>query len=229
VDGVVERVSVRVLQDGEPRFERAVVDQGRSDEHETWWRADLLARNRVVSYRWLLAGGPVGWAWVNGAGVHLRDVPDSGDFRLVAYEPAAPDWPLDSVVYQVFPDRFARSAAADTRPLPNWARPARWDDPVDLTSPTAVGRQLYGGDLDGITEHLDHLVDLGVDVLYLTPFFPARSNHRYDATSFAARRRRGAAATHRGGAWARHTGPRGFHDQPHRRGARVVLRGARRP
>ena len=45
-------------------------------------------------------------------------------------------------------------------------------------------RQLYGGDLRGIAEHLDHLVELGVTVLYLTPFFPAGSNHRYDASSF---------------------------------------------
>ena len=40
--------------------------------------------------------------------------------------------------------------AAVTRALPDWARPAGWDDPVDLSSPTAVGRQVYGGDLDGI-------------------------------------------------------------------------------
>lgn len=34
--GAVTRVSVRVLQDGEPRFEPAVVDRQRSDERETW-------------------------------------------------------------------------------------------------------------------------------------------------------------------------------------------------
>jgi glycosidase len=38
---------------------------------------------------------------------------------------------------------------------------------------------------DGVVEHLDHLELLGVNVLYLTPFFPSRSNHRYDASSFA--------------------------------------------
>jgi alpha-glucosidase len=45
-------------------------------------------------------------------------------------------------------------------------------------------RQLYGGDLDGIVQRLDHLVDLGVGGIYLTPIFPAHSNHRYDASSF---------------------------------------------
>jgi alpha-glucosidase len=109
-------------------------------------------------------------------------VTDAADFRVVAH-PAVPDWVADAVVYQVFPDRFARSAAADGRPVPPWARPARWDEPVVHRGPD-TGRQLYGGDLPGIAEHLDHLVDLGVTVLYLTPFFPARSNHRYDASSF---------------------------------------------
>jgi alpha-glucosidase len=43
--------------------------------------------------------------------------------------------------------------------------------------------QLYGGDLDGIRARLDHVVDLGADLLYLTPFFPAESNHRYNASA----------------------------------------------
>ena len=67
--------------------------------------------------------------------------------------------------------------------LPEWAEPAAWSDPVIHTGPSTP-RQFYGGDLDGVREHLDHLVDLGISLLYLTPVFPARSNHRYDALSF---------------------------------------------
>ncbi len=44
----------------------------------------------------------------------------------------------------------------------------------------------FGGDLRGIEERLDHLTSLGVNVLYLTPVFPAGSTHRYDATTFDA-------------------------------------------
>ena len=104
---------VRLLHDGEPRFVAAVRDVERSSERETWWRAELECRNRVTSYRWLLSGGPVGWLWVNGAGVHYRDVPDGANFRIVASDSPLPEWHLDAVVYQIFPDRFARSAAAD--------------------------------------------------------------------------------------------------------------------
>ena len=35
--------------------------------------------------------------------------------------PPPPAWGRSSVMYQIFPDRFARSAAADERELPEWA------------------------------------------------------------------------------------------------------------
>jgi alpha-glucosidase len=109
-------------------------------------------------------------------------VPDARDFRLVADAPP-PAWAADAVVYQIFPDRFARSAAAAERPLPDWAIPCDWNTPPIGDSPETP-YQFYGGDLDGIVDHLDHITGLGVNTVYLTPFFPARSNHRYDASTF---------------------------------------------
>ena len=43
--------------------------------------------------------------------------------------------------------------------------------------PTYHGYQ--GGDLIGVVEHLDYLVDLGVNAIYFTPIFQSASNHRY--------------------------------------------------
>jgi alpha-glucosidase len=174
------RVWARTTPDAEPHLLAGAVD--RETASETWWRVDVTVRNPLTGYRFLLDGGPRGYRWLNGTGVHAHDVPDADDFRLSS-APPPPAWARDAVVYQIFPDRFARSAGADTRPLPSWARPAAWDDPVGGRR-GAAGRQLYGGDLDGITERLDHLAALGVNTLYLTPFFPAESNHRYNASSF---------------------------------------------
>ena len=78
------------------------------------------------------------------------------DFRLVAYAAAAGLGP-DAVVYQIFPDRFARSAAADAPARCRTGRsPCDWDTPVDRPR-AGDAEQFYGGDLDGIAEHLDHL------------------------------------------------------------------------
>ncbi|HEY5249908.1 MAG TPA: glycoside hydrolase family 13 protein [Dermatophilaceae bacterium] len=176
----VSTVRVRVTPDAEPVFVDAVPD--RWTETETWWRAEITCHNPVTGYRFLLGGETTPYQWLNGTGVHQRDVPDAADFRLVTFD-GPPPWAADAVVYQVFPDRFARSADGPDRPAPDWAVPADWDDSVDL-SEGAGSRQLYGGDLGGVVEHLDHLQSLGVNVLYLTPIFAARSNHRYDASSF---------------------------------------------
>ncbi len=148
----------------------------------------MRADNPVTRYRFLLLDGEHGLSWLNGTGVHHRDVTDAADFRLVP-GPRSPDWVADQVVYQIFPDRFAPSATSPAGTpawaagLPAWAVPADWDDDVVHQGP-ATSRQVFGGDLDGVVDHLDHLQRLGATALYLTPFFEARSNHRYDAATF---------------------------------------------
>ncbi|GAB77897.1 alpha-glucosidase [Austwickia chelonae] len=175
----ITQVHVRTTQDAEPCFVAAVPT--RRTDSDTWWVATLPVVNPITHYRFLLHGGPWGYAWVNGTGIHVRDVPDIADFRVVATE-APPDWARESVVYQIFPDRYARSPAAALREPPSWADPADWADPVSAGERASA--QFFGGDLDGITAHLADVLDLGATVLYLTPFFPATSSHRYDATSF---------------------------------------------
>ncbi len=78
-----------------------------------------------------------------------------------------PTWVHDAVFYQIFPDRFAISSR-----VPKPANLEPWD-----SAPTPQGYK--GGDLLGIVEHLDHLVDLGVDAIYFTPIFQSACNHRY--------------------------------------------------
>ncbi len=104
----VRRVFVRSTPDGEPRFTPAIVDQRTAGE--VWWRAEVEVRNPVTNYRFLL-DCPGGYRWLNALGVFEHDVPDNTDFKLVAYDPP-PAWARDAVVYQIFPDRFARSSAS---------------------------------------------------------------------------------------------------------------------
>lgn len=67
-----------------------------------------------MNYRWLLVGVPDGYQWLNGEGLHAHDVTDAADFRLTAHA-APPSWAQDAVLYQIFPDRFAKSI---DRPVP---------------------------------------------------------------------------------------------------------------
>ena len=171
----VDRIALRYTDDGEARF--AVAERDGEDGADEWWTARFAVQNPVVSYRWLLGGGEVGYAWVNGLGVVTHDVPDADDFVLSVRRPA-PDWHLESVVYEIFPDRFARGGVDAAAPA--WAIERAWDEPVEAGRDTA-SREWYGGDLRGIAQRLGHVEALGANVIYLTPIFPAGSTHRYDA------------------------------------------------
>lgn len=177
-------VHVRTTPDGEPAYTEAQVD--REDGDEIWWRASVPVVNTELGYRFLIETGQTGAArrrlWLNGTGLSDVDVTDSADFRLSTYDPP-PAWAEGAVVYEIFPDRFARSEAHPVGALPDWAVPTAWDEPVAYGTPNGV-KQVYGGTLWGVAEKLDYLRGLGIDAVYLTPFFPARSNHRYDASSF---------------------------------------------
>ncbi len=173
-----DSVAVRYVRDGEPGMLSAKVDH--ETDADVWWRASFPVWNPATPYRWLLAGGDFGYAWLNAAGLQRFDVPDADDF-VATPGPGGPDWHLGSVVYQVFPDRFA-SAGLMNEP-PDWAVPRAWDD-----LPTGRGPdtpfEWFGGDLVGLEQHLEHIAVLGANVLYLTPIFPAGSTHRYDASTF---------------------------------------------
>jgi cyclomaltodextrinase len=114
-----------------------------------------------------------------------------------------PEWVKDAVFYQIFPDRFARSASL-LKPfhLEPWEAP-----------PTRHG--FKGGDLLGIVERLDYLQDLGINAIYLNPIFQSAANHRYQTHDYYQ------VDPILGGNRAL----RLLLDETHRRGMRVVLDG----
>ena len=175
--GAVDAVFLRYLKDGEPRIVDATPVER---DGEVWWRAELPLRDATVTYRWLLTGGALGYRWLNSTGAYPYEVTPGDDFRLNA-EHAAADWHLSCVGYEVYLDRFAGGGAAQD--LPGWAIPRQWGRTPDAET-RATDAELFGGDLAGVERHLDHVTSLGANALWLTPFFPAESSHRYDAASF---------------------------------------------
>ena len=83
-----------------------------------------------------------------------------------------PDWVYDAVFYQIFPDRFANGDYSNDPPnVQPWG-----------ATPTLRGFQ--GGDLKGVIQNFDYLLDLGINAIYLNPIFQSTSNHRYNATDY---------------------------------------------
>ena len=173
----LDRAMIRVYHDGEPRlFEMSVVG---SSGCETWWGVKVAIFNAIMPYRFLLIKDG-NYRWLNAAGVFPYEVTSTNDFKILA-RPEFPKWINRSVFYQIFPDRFASSGKKYKTPS-NFVR-RDWDDLPKGKDPT-TGVELFGGDFPGVEEHLDHIRDLGVNGIYFTPFFPANSTHRYDASSF---------------------------------------------
>ena len=170
---------IRYYHDGEPRTAHLkLIKKGKV---ESWWGVTIPIINYETRYRFLFASANR-YDWLSAAGLSNHDVHSNTDFLLVA-RPAYPSWLKSSVFYQIFPDRFAKSEGQFKRELPDWAIERDWNLPPRDRS-KFTGTEIYGGDLYGVAEHLDHVVDVGANGIYFTPFFPARSNHRYDASSF---------------------------------------------
>lgn len=171
------RSFVRLYHDGEPRsFELALECK---DSAESWWSVKVKIENPSTCYRFVFVDKDK-YDWLNASGFYDHDVHSNNDFQIVAI-PAYPSWIRSSVFYQIFPDRFAKSGIK--KQIPQWAQQKEWNQ-LPSVGTKETGTELFGGDLDGVRERLDHVDDLGVNGIYFTPFFPALSNHRYDATSF---------------------------------------------
>ena len=83
-----------------------------------------------------------------------------------------PDWVLDAVVYNIFPDSFATSHKYISLEATQ----------MDYHGQTVNGK--LGGTLRGITENVDYLKELGINCVYLNPIFTAGEYHKYDLLDY---------------------------------------------
>jgi glycosidase/fibronectin type 3 domain-containing protein len=135
-----------------------------------------------------------------GWGMSYDDSPDYS-YQIDVYQPDfdTPDWMKNAVVYQIFPDRFNNGNPkndAKTRDPSVYENPVivkEWEDlpegycrayvgvPCDEEP---MGRDFFGGDLEGVKKKLDYLEELGITAIYFNPVFQAPSNHLYDTTDY---------------------------------------------
>lgn len=102
------------------------------------------------------------------------------------------DWRNGAIVYQVLVDRFAPSANLAAKralyPAPKtlrgWTEEPRRGRYLEAEKLWSHEIDFWGGDLASTTARLDHVQQLGADVLYLNPIVLAYTNHKYDALDY---------------------------------------------
>jgi cyclomaltodextrinase / maltogenic alpha-amylase / neopullulanase len=125
---------------------------------------------------------------LGGEGALYDSTPAS--FQVTVYDPAfeTPFYLHHGIIYQIFPDRFSRCISSPAPKRKDICLHENWDETpllrIDPRSNDNMALDFFGGNLNGITQKLSYLKDLGVTVLYLNPIFQARSNHKYDTGDY---------------------------------------------
>ena len=112
-------------------------------------------------------------------------------FQITVYKPTynTPKWYRESIVYQIFVDRFFNGNLDGkvSNPKPQSFIHSNWSDTpfyVKNGRGEIVKWDFYGGNIRGVIEKLDYLKELGVGCIYMNPIFEAASNHKYDTGDY---------------------------------------------
>jgi cyclomaltodextrinase len=148
-----------------------------SDELFDYWQAEAIPPYRRLRYAFGIHSGKE-FIWYTERGFFLeKPITADGLFEFPflntvdVFEP--PHWVKDAVFYQIFPERFANGDSSND---PKGVLP--WEDGVPTPD------NFFGGDLQGVINHLDHLTELGINAIYFTPVFKATTNHKYDTMDY---------------------------------------------
>lgn len=125
---------------------------------------------------------------------------DPKPYQITVYRKSeTPGWYKDGIVYQIFPDRFARddnwrarceASVAEINRRPggerrlieeDWNKKAYY---IKDHNGRVTDWPIYGGSFKGIEGKLDYLRSLGVTAIYLNPIFESTSNHHYDTADY---------------------------------------------
>ena len=140
-------------------------------------------------------GAPQGRTGGEGVTYDYAEVPS---FQITVYKhrEVRPEWYERGMVYQIFPDRYARDENWRERTLAEVEKPRNgiqrrmvedWNEPpvYERAEDGSIKTwDFYGGSLKGIQNDLPRIAELGFTAIYLNPIFEAHSNHRYNTADY---------------------------------------------
>lgn len=182
----VKQVLLRSIPNGMEYFTDMTVEK--REKGFVYYQAKLTINEKRVPYQFYLVCDDAIYFY-NQKQISTCMPDHSCDFVLLAdYE--QPAWVRDAVFYQIFPERFCNGdpsndvrdgeysqSGFDTIRVTPWNTPAMHYDQGHCLD-------FYGGDLQGITQKISYLKELGVTALYLNPIFFAPSIHKYDCLDY---------------------------------------------
>lgn len=146
------------------------------------WYSFLVETNTELFYYGNNAEG------LGGVGAVYASAPPPYQITLYKAGYETPHWFKNSVMYQIFPDRFhpgrmdSFSCGRQDIIRREWKETPFYK--ADQFGGQYLANDFFGGNLQGIMEKLPYLAELGIDALYLNPIFEAYSNHKYDTGDY---------------------------------------------
>lgn len=157
-------------------YQELAMEKAAHDRMFDYWEVSVRPRFKRLSYAFKLVAGAE-TVYMQDSGIQTEEPTPPGELFEFPYIHEievfkVPEWAKQAVFYQIMPERFANGDPSnDPKPVEAWGgKPTR--------------ENYFGGDLQGVLDHLDDLVDLGITAIYFTPLFAAPSNHKYDTMDY---------------------------------------------
>ena len=178
----ITHIYLRCAPEGSGRHWTMQAEPGSEDDFYVTYTITIPMRWQRFAFRFVVVTDSEVF-WFNQRGCLQYEPPAQHDFVLLLAH-NTPAWVFKSVFYQIFPDRFANgNPALDHQP----GKTATSGESITVKAwgdQPEGGFDFFGGDIEGITQRIDHLTELGVNAIYLNPIFLAPSNHRYDLEDY---------------------------------------------
>ena len=188
----VQATAVKCLmqyEDGRTTAQEVFFSKARTEDPYEIWQADFSIHQEGLYFYYYYIDTPSGGFRLFKQGDDTNM--EAGALWQISCVPAdfhTPVWARGATIYQIFPDRFRKSGDCDlTGKLTPYTVHPSWNEEVDWR-PTeddlVLNNDFFGGNFRGITEKLDYIADLGVNLLYLNPISKSFSSHRYDTGDY---------------------------------------------